>query len=586
MSFRLFQNITTRLFLVLMVWVLGNCTPKSKEVDFPQPVWVRDGLVFETGTQSIITATDLTSTPPIPLTCVAWPQTGRILLERPWKSGEAIHLELTVNDDAGAPIRRRYEWTAPQKPTPQAILKLDLEDALALLSGNATPPEPTVVQLNRDGTKAVTASSDGSVAVIAIPEATVLWRKQIAQGYAKQAAFSPAGDRLYVGEQSRDGLVFSIDLNPQSTRFGETLWQYRLTDDLGGSRGSLLEGDIYAWVQMPGPFRIHVLDDGDVIVLGCRSWEDTQGGHQRARVYRFSPEGERRWAWPRDEAMPLLSSWFDVSNDGTVIAVGGEERFGGSVDPMGDYQPGTIYLLNEQGLEIAQAAIPPLAPFFKTVYFWRGIAISPDGSHLLVATVDGRLLRFDLPASPAGESSPAQLKPAWSDELATPFEIGGVPVLATLGAVGATKDWALVASGGSYIVPGIQSGSGSPPGLHPNGLALFGIRWPGEIAWQFSLDAATNGLAIAGNGRFAAVAVSSDAPAHSPNSFQGVSLFQLDREGTGNDKFLYTYITQGAVPYSGVALSQDGLTVALLEKRLMSGDNLTSIGSNQIHILR
>lgn len=586
MSFQFLKTGRPWFLTGLLVLGLGNCTPQSKESDYSQPIWVRDGLVFETDDRYIVKATNLSSPSEPALTCVSWPKTHQTLIECPWQPNDVIRIELTATANSGQTAQQSLQFHAPQKPTPGIILKLDLEDALSLLSGSATPPEPTVIQLNRDGTRAVTASSDGSVAVIAIPEGRTIWRKQIAQGYAKQAVFSPAGDRLYVGEQSRDGFIFAINLNADRPQFGEIVWQHRLADDLGGSSGSVLEGDIYAWVQMPGPFRIHVLDDGDLIVLGCRSWEDASGGHQRARVYRFSPEGERRWAWPQEGAMPLLSSWFDICRDGNTIAVGGEERFGGSVDPTGKYQAGTIYLLNGQGQEIAFAGIAPLTPYFNTVYFWHGITLSPDGSHLLVATVDGRLLKYDLPNPPIEEPSPFELKPAWTDDLATPFTIGGIPVLATLGAVGATDDWALVASGGSYIVPGLQSGSGSPPGLHPNGLALFGIRWPGEIVWQFALDAATNGLAVSTHGKYAAVAVSSDAPAHSPKSFQGVSLFEIDRNGSGNEKFLYTYITQGAVPYNGVALSGDGLTVALLEKRLMTGDNLSSVGSNQLHVLR
>ncbi len=545
------------------------------------PVWIRGGLAFE-DKSGLLKEVGIDGVE-MPLNLATKP--GMAVVEYPWTPGERLSLTFDRNwlSSRVIPPPSVSRLTPPQKPTPLLLLSLDIEDTLSLLSGSASPAQPTFAVLDGAGRHLAVGSSDGAVVVYTLPSGNLLWRKQITEGHAKQASFSRDGKMLYVAEQSRDGFLYAVDLDADGSRFGEVLWTFRLADDLGSEGAAALEGDTYAWVQLPGPYRVHVLGNGDVLLLGCHSWDDADGGHQRSRLYCFSPDGKTRWRWPDEGVLPLVATWMDACSAGGTIAVVAEDRFWGTVDPPGAYRAGSLYVLNGEGQPTASETFDSPKTYFQTINFWRGVAVRPDGDAVTVTTADGRSFLFDLSAPP---NTPEELSPAWQGELAAPFDVGGVPVVATMGTVGASDGWALAVTGGSYVVPGVRTGGGLAPGLHPNGLTLFGSRWSGEIVWQFRLDAATQGLAVSGNGRFAAVAVSSAAAAQSPESFHGVSVFALGEEGTGAQRLLYTYPIEGAVPYSGIDISHDGLTVVLLETRTPEGDGLSSRGANRVHVLR
>ena len=573
--------------LVAVVLLCAHCTEEPR-LSF-KPIWVREGIAFEDSAGRIRCVDIDAALPAGSPSMLRLAKSGLTLVPCSWSPGETIEADIDYRIPTSRERDRKFQarFRAPQKQTPLSVVRLGLGSALALVTGSAAPAKPTSVAVDVSGTRVASSSSNGAAAVYALPDGEAIWRKSIAAGYIKSLAFSLDGDVLYVGEQSRDGYVYAIDMEPTSVAFGEAKWKFRLADDLGSEGSVGMAEDTYAWVKLPGAFRIQALPGGDILILGCHSWEASDGGHQLSRLYRLGADGSLRWAWPSEGVLPLLGGWVDASRDGDVVVISGEERFGGAVNPKGEYRPGTVFVLNRTGQQVASVKIAPNEAYFEDVYFWRGLSLRPDGRVLSVTTIDGRAFLYDLgdwDEDLAGE--PEVLQPSWQDEIATPFDVGGVPVLATLGTVGTTEAWSLVVSGGSYVVPGTRTGSGQPPGLHPNGLTIFGSRWDGAIAWQYRLEAATQGMAVSSDGRYAAVALSSSAPAKSPDSFHGVSLFSLNGDGSGPERLLYTYPIEGAVPYGGIAVSGDGLVVALLETTLTTQDGLSTVGANQIHILR
>ena len=425
------------------------------------PVWIRGGLAFE-DEAGLLKAVSVEGVD-LPINRAVTP--GMAVVEYPWTPGERLSLTFDRNwlSSRVTPAATVSRLTPPQKPTPLSLRTLDIEDTLSLLSGSASPAVPTFAVLDRAGERVAVGSSDGAVAVYALLSGNVVWRKQITEGYAKQAAFSHDGTRLYVAEQSRDGFLYAVDLNSDGARFGDVLWTYRLADDLGSEGAAALEGDTYEWVQLPGPYRVHALDNGDILLLGCHSWDGPAGGHQRSRLYCLSSDGETRWAWPSEGVLPLVTTWMDTSATGETIAVVAEDRYGGTVDPAGAYHAGSLYVLNGDGELVASETFAPPETYFKTINFWRGVAVRPDGRAVTVTTADGRNFLFDTSRPP---ERPEELHPAWQDELAAPFDVGGIPVVATMGTVGASDGWALAVTGGSYVVPGVRTGGGLAPAGH------------------------------------------------------------------------------------------------------------------------
>ena len=227
----------------------------------------------------------------------------------------------------------------------------------------------------------------------------------------------------------------------------------------------------------------------------------------------------------------------------------------------------------ETGVEKWHAEIEPLAPYFKGVTFWRGVSMSPDGNYVNVTTDDGRAFIFGI----------NQSKPIWTQNLATPMEVSDVPIIATTGTIGATDAAALFVTGDTYIPYHLQKGAQRPSTLHPNGMTLFAYSWNGEKVWQWKLENMPQGLRVDAHGRYAALAVSKRS--QNPNeSLHGVSVFDLTAEGSGLVKYLYTYRTEGQLPYDTLAISADGLLIAIVEMTIVMSDE-TVRGKNRVHVL-
>ena len=65
----------------------------------------------------------------------------------------------------------------------------------------------------------------------------------------------------------------------------------------------------------------------------------------------------------------------------------------------------------------------------------------------------------------------------------------------------------------------------------------------------------------------------------------GVSVFDLTAKGGGLSKYLYTYRTEGQLPYDTISISADGRFIALIEMPIVMPDE-TVRGGNRVHIIR
>ena len=65
----------------------------------------------------------------------------------------------------------------------------------------------------------------------------------------------------------------------------------------------------------------------------------------------------------------------------------------------------------------------------------------------------------------------------------------------------------------------------------------------------------------------------------------GISVFNLTAEGGGLSKYLYTYRTEGQLPYDTIDISADGRFIALIEAPITMPDE-TVRGGNRVHIIR
>lgn len=531
--------------------------------------WVRTGVVLETEGKDV--------NPKINVATVV-DGTAQVLAETPTTQqldATRVLLQFTWQPN------RRYQFrsgdsvttaTAPLKPEPYLIRTLELDELLSLMENLRQPAKPTDLALGHGNTpKLAVATDSGHLAVLQPLTGDIHWKTRISEGYVRRMAFSRDNTLLYIGEQAADGFIYCYDLTTDKPTLR---WKYRTADDIGTSTPSNPDS-VYAWVSYPGPSCMRTLANGDLLVASVHSWTEDNTPLKKSQLYRFDSEtGEVIWKWTRETAVLKVIRWFDISTDGKTLALLTDSGHNLQGSAANESRNGRLTVLNTgDGTEKWHVDIEPLREYFSQVTFWRGVSMSPDGRFINVTTDDGRAFIFDV-------NKP---EPIWQENLTTPLEVSGIPITATAGTIGATDAAAVFVTGDTYVPYHLRKGAQKPSAVHPNGMTLFAYSWGGEKIWQWKLENMPQGLRIDTMDRYAVLSVSKRT--QDPNeSLHGVSVFDLTAEGNGLAKYLYTYRTEGQLPYDTLAISADGTLITLVEVPITMPDE-TIRGKNRVHVL-
>lgn len=533
--------------------------------------WVRTGVVLEeqhkNGVEGEINVATLSNNMAQPLAEVPTIQrldANRVLLQFAWQPNHNYQFRLNNTETTA---------TSPLKPEPYLIRTVELDGLLSLMENLRQPAKPTAIALgsrNAPNTEKLAVATDsGHLAILQPITGETLWKTRISEGYVRRMAFSPDNALLYVGEQAADGFIYCYDLTGNTPTLR---WKYRTADDIETSTPSD-PGSVYAWVSYPGQSCMRTLTNGDLLVAGVHSWTENDTPRKKSQLYRFdSVTGNVIWKWPHDSATSRIIRWFDISADGETLALvtdAGHNLQGNTADGNGRL----VALNGKDGTEKWHADIEPLTPYFSQVTFWRGVDVSPDGKFINVTTDDGRAFIFDV-------NDP---EPIWQENLTTPLEVSDIPIVATSGTIGATDAAALFVTGDTYIPYHLRKGAQRPSGAHPNGMTLFAYSWTGEKIWQWQLENMPQGLRIDARDRYALLSVSKRTQ-NLNESLHGVSVFDLAAEGGGLSKYLYTYRTEGQLPYDTLAISGDGALIVVVEVPIAVPDEMVR-GKNRVHVL-
>ena len=568
-----------RIQFLNLLWLIITLPLNVATADM-RVTWVRTGVVFETehgvmletehknGVESEIgiswemsgASHDLAET-----SAIHRLDTNRVFFQLAWQPNQNYQFHLNDNETTA---------TSPLKPEPYLIRTVELDELLSLMENLRQPANPTALALGHGDTPPLAIATDsGHLAVLQPLTGEILWKTRISEGYVRQIAFSPDNTQLYIGEQAADGFIYGYDLTTDKPTLR---WKYRTADDIETSTPSNPDS-VYAWVSYPGQSCMQALANGDLLVASVHSWTENNTPLKKSQLYRFSGEtGDTIWKWPREGAVPKIIRWFDVSADGKTLALltDSGHNLQGSATDENDAGNGKLTVLNaEDGTEKWHTDIEPLRDYFAQVTFWRGVSMSPDGGFINVATDDGRAFIFDVDTS----------EPIWQENLATPLEVSGIPIIATTGTIGATDAAALFVTGDTYIPYHLRKGAQKPSAGHPNGMTLFAYSWGGEKVWQWKLENMPQGLRIDTKDRYAVLSVSKRA--QDPNeSLHGMSVFDLTAAGSGLAKYLYTYRTEGQLPYDTLAISEEGALIVVVEVPIAMSDE-TLRGKSRVHVL-
>ncbi len=546
----------TRIISLLFLLIILPISTVMAELNV---IWVRSGVVLESDSNGklntkieVTNQQDSTLFNEVPSLKI---DEKRVLLQFSWHPNQAYRIRIK---------KSLIEATSPLKPVSYLIQTIELDGLLSLMENLRQPAKPTSIAFGYgNGTQKLAVATDrGHIAILQPMTGKTVWKTRISEGYIRHIAFSPDSSLLYIGEQATVGFIYCYELTGANPNLR---WKYRTADDIETSTPTNPDS-VYAWVSYPGQSCMRTLPNGDLLVAGVHAWTQNEVPQKRSLLYRFDAKtGDVKWKWPDTGAKHKIFRWFDVSADGKTLALVTDESGKGN---------GIISVFDvETGTEKWSTDIKPLTPFFEGVTFWRGVSMSADGKYVNVTTDDGRAFIFDV----------NRPEPIWKQNLASPLEVSGVPIIATTGTIGATNAAALFVTGDTYIPYHLQKGSQRPSTMHPNGMTVFAYSWDGEKVWQWKLENMPQGLRIDSDGRYAALAVSKRSK--NPNeSLHGVSVFDLTAEGSGLVKYLYTYRTEGQLPYDTLAISADGSLIAIVEMPIGMPDE-TLRGKNRVHVL-
>ena len=558
------EKIQLRISLAFLICtVVIICPAHGAEIQHDDITFTRQGVVIEARNDPTthIKAQVQSDAGLVPVK--AFPIDGdRLFLQFEWQPATSYQIRVDS-------LNLKGRHVSPLKPSAYRVRMIELDSMLSLLANLKRPAVPTTVAFSPDGSQLAIATDAGHLAIVNPLTGASIWTTRISEGYAKHATFNPDGTRFYIGEQSAEGLIYAYKLSDKKPAL---LWKYRTADDIDTSHPDD-PNDVYGWVQYPGPYRMAVTSDGDLFAAANHSWTKDGKSLKKAQFYRFEgTTGKVKWKWPSDQAASMVIKWFDYSHDGKTVALVCD---GGVIGGASRYKPGTLHVIDgETGADRWSHTFDSLKPYYQKVTFWRSVGASPDGSWINVSTDDGRVFIFDA----------IHDNKRWKTDLTTPLMVSDIPITATNGTIGATNEFALFVTGDTYIPYHLKKGAQQPPSAHPNGMTLFAYSWMGNKMWQWKLENMPQALRIDGMGRYAAVS-QSRYDRTSVQQFHGVSVFNLQTKGGGLEKYLYTYRTEGQLPYDTVDISADGRLIAVVETPIVMPDE-TVRGKNRVHILQ
>jgi len=494
---------------------------------------------------------------------------GRILLSFDWQPKEEFRFTVEGKDVGRVDIPA----IAPVNPAAETIATVPLENIIAE-GGSMGGAADTEVRFSPDGKTLAIGSFLGYLRLVDVPTGKILHEQKLAEGLIKQLVFSRDGKTLFIGEQSPDAFVYAMDLGTRRVK-----WRFRLADDLETSARK--RDDRFGIFWLPGAYRLMEVADGDLLVTGIHSWTKDIGGKptrvNRSRLYRLDPRtGQPGWRFPKEKPLPVNIIWFDASSDGKHIVVAVESSSEENVSSP--ITPGAVYFLDgTTGELIGRFAPAPLRPHFEQVLIWRSAAISADGRLAGFGCLDGRAFLFDFP------KAAKDVKPRWRKDLGTPIVVSGVPLSAPVSYSFVKTDRVYFVVTGTVIPQGARSAAQRVPSPHPNTNSLFALDFAGDLKWKWHTAGAAQALACSADGRYLMITTGENWLTHATDTF-GFALFDTRRPGSGIDRLIYEYRTEGPV-FPECDISRDGRFIAITEVPKALSDK-TTVGTYKVHIVQ
>lgn len=463
------------------------------------------------------------------------------VLEYHWEPGKIYTIQVAP-EGPQPPVTVWYK--SPEKPSPVILGSIDLESNVeprgirdsAYLGGR--------VAMSPDGAYAAVGTETSYLRVFRMADRRELWSKRIGEGRILEVEFAAEGNRLLVGEQSRDAFITCFD-----TQSGRELWRYRTADDVG----EMQQGDPRA--RLPVIAGVAVVEAGNeapgarCFVAAKRQYEVPPGLAAISKIYSFDIDsGAVLWTFPDEGAMDASPSMLSTDANGRTVLFNNWKR--GKV-----FDKALYGLSGEDGRELWGWVMEQLYPG-RDYFIWHGFGISRDGSRVVVFSQDGRGFLMDHASL---LESGGRTGVIWQKEISSPVEINGMRLIGQ-GATAHVNDRYVVFSTGSTIVQ--QSSSAKTFIEHPNGNSLFICDLEGRLMWTYKPGGLCYDIPLSADGRYVILGAA-HGRAEKDTSGHGVYVFDNSRSGSATDRLDWFLHTDGIC--LAAATSADGKHIIALE---------------------
>jgi outer membrane protein assembly factor BamB len=389
----------------------------------------------------------------------------------------------------------------------------------------------------------------GELILYSIEDDKILWRKKFPLSVIKKLRFSDDSKQLFVGEQSSDANIYSLEAET-----AKILWTYRTANDIQSSAYN--PNDPYSIYSLPGIFHLD-FKNGTLQVAALHSWFEDGIPKKLSRIYSFDRSGKRLWQYPERENFPANIKYFDQNNEYIVFTIDEITN-----KTFANIKENSLVLLDaENGHYLDSKVIDILEPHFNSVYFWQSVSINKL-NFINFAAFDGRGFIYKI--------DERKLYHQKTLNLGTPIEISGIPVSSGIPYTAFTNKHAYFSLAQSSI-PYLYSEKykvNEPPSFHPEAGSLIATDQKGETVWKFQSGLIYSAFHFNKKENLF-IALIDNKPENRAKKTFGFTLFKVG----DFTKELYTFKTKFPVFFRG-AISSSGDLAAITEANLNANDEL------------
>jgi len=394
--------------------------------------------------------------------------------KRQWVGGGWVHNDPSVG---GRPVGNKdtesrwyvedqegqtSTWEEPENTECVALFHIPLGDVDQHIALGGSAPD-TVLAWSNKGEVLAIGTFLGELILVDGWTGTVLHRKQLAETMVKQVVWSPDDQTVYVGEQSPDGSVLSLDAESLDEQ-----WRLNLSDWVDHS--PLPPGDLYGSYTLPAAYGLDLLSDGSLLVTATHAWNDRHGTRKNKSILlKVGPDGKVKSQWPQ---APIDAVFFRPRLKGSMALLPTSKSSEGPAPP--EAPVGGVLLFDTDAFKPIQAfSVPPLSPWFTQSFIWEALDLQKES--LFLGLSDGRAQLWSL------EGDLIQQLPS-----STPIMAGKVPVVASIGSGFFLGNNPIYQISTTHIPFGTAATALSPPAPHPQENSIIYASPSGDLLWAWS----------------------------------------------------------------------------------------------------